>query len=143
MEERERKRVRKKGGGVRADPVEVVEGLTVLLDLLLGEPLGVSDEDLVLCLVLGSLDGQQQSRPVGTKSLHSNQAAITISHSLSLSSTSFPSPSFLRPLTSMLTVECLLSKMRADCVCLWISSALSTSGCLVRVSASNATRACS
>lgn len=58
MEERERKRVRKKGG-VGADPVEVVEGLAVFLDLLLGEPLGVSDEDLVLRLILGSLDGQQ------------------------------------------------------------------------------------
>ena len=49
----------RKMGGVRADPVEVVEGLAVFLDLLLGEPLGISDEDLVLRLVLGSLDGQQ------------------------------------------------------------------------------------
>lgn len=44
-------------------PVKVVEGRAVLLELFLTESLGVSDEDLVLCLVAGSVDGRHQTTP--------------------------------------------------------------------------------
>ena len=59
----------------------MVEGLAVLLDLVLGESLRVSDEDLVFGLVLGSLHGQQEPRPVGTETLHpATHNIVTHSH---------------------------------------------------------------
>lgn len=50
--------------------VEMIERLPVLCDLLLGEALGVSDEDLVLGLVEGPVDGCYQLAPASSKTLH-------------------------------------------------------------------------
>lgn len=45
---------------VSSYPVKVVKGLAVFLDLVFCEALRVPDQDLVLSLVPGPLDGQQQ-----------------------------------------------------------------------------------
>lgn len=51
------------------DPIKVVEGLTILLDLILIQSLRITNENLILCLILGPLNGQQKTCPVSTQTL--------------------------------------------------------------------------
>lgn len=51
------------------DLVKVVEGGTVLMELLLADALGITRQDLVLDLVDGSCDGGEQLLPANTKVL--------------------------------------------------------------------------
>ncbi len=48
------------------DPVEVVEGGSELVELLLADALGVAGQDLVLHLVDGAGDGGEQLLPAHT-----------------------------------------------------------------------------
>ena len=48
----------------------MIEGLSVLCDLLLRESLRVSDEDLVLGLIASPVDGSDELTPAGTEGLH-------------------------------------------------------------------------
>lgn len=47
----------------------MAEGGTVLSDLVLRKTLGVADQDLVLSLVQGTVDGGNELGPAGTQSL--------------------------------------------------------------------------
>lgn len=55
------------------DLIKVVEGGTVLVELLLADALSITRQDLVLNLVDGSGDGGQQLLPAHTEVLQGNK----------------------------------------------------------------------
>lgn len=60
--------------------VEMIEGSPELVELLLGDALGVASEDLVLHLVDGSVDRSHQLFPTNTQRLHRVLGVLVLEH---------------------------------------------------------------